>query len=1316
MEKSDDAQPTSGTPAQSTSGSRPAASTATQPSSGSRPAAGATAARLTATPPEATTSSCGELCGLADFLAAQPAANSYTEEQKHGCLAAALRLPGPRLGDILRRLQQLAASSATSKVTTGTSGGKTPETLAALKALAVLLNVRASSAETLADALIWRLAKERSWRREQRLRALAVLLRSPSSSEDELGKLALRAPPSASAAMLCVLLDAEPGASLSEAQQNVVCRLGGGGSSRSSVPAVVETAGIDVLASMLRCEAVEAKILSRLASSGWGTEAQEAAKAAMRVAKGMGSTSEGHLDLTILKALQREPRDKQLVKLAALLSAEAPKEATLVRALSERSESLPIEVVRTTLRLVLDVAVPAPDAGSAQSGDACVEALARSIGTGVRDLLPTPELRLRAFACLLGSLPKFDAVLACLARSVSDGGLPRSLGRDVAEALLLGRPLPAQPGRPAPQAVLLGALQQRAQELSKATLGAVTDMLQTPSKGSSGSNGNGATSGGPGSSSPASTAQPASSTAAPASPAVGGSASSDVAHSSGRFGLGALELEPFDDEDDAGTENPTSTGAGGENGGSGSNGGTVGEPQESGWGALKALVEEEDDEDDDQEGEEEEEEDDGDEEVSDAEDLIDPAATKTRCNDEDAAEGDSEGELDEEADEADTGSAARSDFSDDLESYAGSELDPLDIADLDASDGESVEAQSDDGLDLGKGGLLTSMFGGGSLHSEDRARNRLRGELQLAPRMRHRPPSIRVVFPTLVWRGKDVLVVNKPADWICSASDVDKKRGRPLDPHEKVQSKGFKALDDLLQYQFGDREKKYIHWWIQLMHGLDRKSYPNLFDEDQNYGLCHRLDRETSGTVLVGLTQLARQQMRECFHRHYVRKLYVCLAHGHLNPLEQTVDRNLEAMGQKARLHQAGKRARTHVKVLAYYTKTQKNGRVDEFSLCTCEIAEGRMHQIRLHMSAALGAPIVSEFYYQKSRQMIEDRRWCCRTFLHAYAVGFPDVSGESRRIGCSGTPGDCGLVEEARRDTEQEWHCCICPLTVELRQALQDLTPKDETAESLLKTIAETGLLDTSHEAVHVMGTEGRNGDIDCSFFPWSSSVNPIEVGDLAKPREVAQRQRCEGNGNGGCNGKGAGRFRGEGAALRPKAKPRRCNHEQRPRPLRGCSASPRRHERLRGVGGAPGGFKRMRLRGGRPRSPGLPPPPPRSRSPARRCRSRSCGRPLRGGCRRSLSPRRRPPGAPPSPRRSPSGPLPPRRKRRWPPSPGSASPHRNLSRPPPPRRLGGKGAVEAGLGGSGVPPPPPRGSSNIPGGRRAGESPQRVVLTACR
>merc|ERR1712203_87962 len=94
-------------------------------------------------------------------------------------------------------------------------------------------------------------------------------------------------------------------------------------------------------------------------------------------------------------------------------------------------------------------------------------------------------------------------------------------------------------------------------------------------------------------------------------------------------------------------------------------------------------------------------------------------------------------------------------------------------------------------------------------------------------------------------------------------------------------------------------------------------------------------------------------------------------------------------------------------------------------------------------MSAALGAPIVSEFYYQPSKQMIEDRRWINRTFLHAYAVGFPDVSGSDQTIGLNGASAD-DQNGESRKDKEQEWHCCVCALTPELRKALSDLKPRE--------------------------------------------------------------------------------------------------------------------------------------------------------------------------------------------------------------------------------------------------------------------------------
>jgi len=141
---------------------------------------------------------------------------------------------------------------------------------------------------------------------------------------------------------------------------------------------------------------------------------------------------------------------------------------------------------------------------------------------------------------------------------------------------------------------------------------------------------------------------------------------------------------------------------------------------------------------------------------------------------------------------------------------------------------------------------------------------------------------------------------------------------------------------------------------------------------------------------------------------------------------------------------------------------------------------------------------------------MMEDRKWCQRVFLHAYAVSFPDVSGEKRRVGAD--PDDDGLDCGLKDETKQEWHCCICPLTPELRNALEGLEPKNDESKKLLETITSTGLLMPSHEIVHVMGTENRKGEIDDVFFPWSSQVNPIEVGDLAKPRDAYPQNRIGG------------------------------------------------------------------------------------------------------------------------------------------------------------------------------------------------------------
>ncbi|CAE8655221.1 unnamed protein product, partial [Polarella glacialis] len=145
------------------------------------------------------------LGGISDFLAGSQASSGYSEEQRRGCIACALRLAKPELGNVLTRLHSLSASCW---ARAGSSD------LPVLKALAVLLDTPHVAADALADAVAWRLVRhpQKMWRQEFRRVALALLVRAPprSDSEVEIAQLALKATQAVATAAFCVLLDVPP--------------------------------------------------------------------------------------------------------------------------------------------------------------------------------------------------------------------------------------------------------------------------------------------------------------------------------------------------------------------------------------------------------------------------------------------------------------------------------------------------------------------------------------------------------------------------------------------------------------------------------------------------------------------------------------------------------------------------------------------------------------------------------------------------------------------------------------------------------------------------------------------------------------------------------------------------------------------------------------------------------------------------------------------------------------------------------------------------------------------------------------------------
>jgi 23S rRNA pseudouridine955/2504/2580 synthase len=150
--------------------------------------------------------------------------------------------------------------------------------------------------------------------------------------------------------------------------------------------------------------------------------------------------------------------------------------------------------------------------------------------------------------------------------------------------------------------------------------------------------------------------------------------------------------------------------------------------------------------------------------------------------------------------------------------------------------------------------------------------------------------------------------------------------------------------------------------------------------------LAHRIDRATSGLVLIGKTLPASQELAALIKKRQVHKTYLALALGGLPQREGTIDvpieRQQDARGRRQKVHAgAGRRAVTRYRVLA------QRG---HFTLLELELVTGRTHQIRAHL-AHVGAPLVGDDEYgdrERNRHAAE-KLGLKRQFLHAARLEF---------------------------------------------------------------------------------------------------------------------------------------------------------------------------------------------------------------------------------------------------------------------------------------------------------------------------------------
>ncbi len=141
-------------------------------------------------------------------------------------------------------------------------------------------------------------------------------------------------------------------------------------------------------------------------------------------------------------------------------------------------------------------------------------------------------------------------------------------------------------------------------------------------------------------------------------------------------------------------------------------------------------------------------------------------------------------------------------------------------------------------------------------------------------------------------------------------------------------------------------------------------------------GIVHRLDRDTSGLLVVAKTQLAHQNLTEQMMRRETMKEYAALSVGLVTPEAGTIDAPIgrdPRHRQRMAVNLGGREARTHygtVEILSGHT------------LLAVRLETGRTHQIRVHMSY-LGYPVFGDEVYGAASPLLD------RQFLHAARLGF---------------------------------------------------------------------------------------------------------------------------------------------------------------------------------------------------------------------------------------------------------------------------------------------------------------------------------------
>ena len=218
---------------------------------------------------------------------------------------------------------------------------------------------------------------------------------------------------------------------------------------------------------------------------------------------------------------------------------------------------------------------------------------------------------------------------------------------------------------------------------------------------------------------------------------------------------------------------------------------------------------------------------------------------------------------------------------------------------------------------------------------------------------------------SIVYEDHNLLVINKPAGLIVHAKNAT------------------------------DNQPSVTSWVAENYPELENVGEPFIASGTPlaRYGIVHRLDKDTSGLLIIAKNNEAFLNLKKQFQDHTIRKSYKALVYGHPKNPSGIIDSPLGRIGMKRTTQMIGNKLIDGKESETQYNTPQK---IYKYTLLDVMPKTGRTHQIRVHLKS-IGCPVAGDLVYAP-------RGWQSppgldRLFLHAYKLSFITPDGKSLNL-----------------------------------------------------------------------------------------------------------------------------------------------------------------------------------------------------------------------------------------------------------------------------------------------------------------------------